>query len=68
MAAMVAVKLPCARCGQETYDDPGWTRVGRRRYCRDCGRIRSLELTVRHLRIVVLGLAALCLVLFWWAV
>lgn len=68
MAAMVAVKLPCGRCGRETYDDPGWTRVGRRRYCGDCGRIRSLELTVRRLLGVVAGLVVLCLVLLWWAV
>ncbi len=67
MSGMVVVKLPCARCGQETHDDPRWTRVGRRRYCGECGRIRSLELTVRRLLGVVAALVALCLVLLWWA-
>ncbi len=53
---MVTVKLPCARCGIETFGEEGFERVGRHRYCPTCGRIRHLEALVRRLWVAVGGL------------
>jgi len=47
---VTSVKLPCARCGTETFGgDDAFARVGRHRYCPTCGRIRHLEAMVRRL-------------------
>lgn len=65
--AMVTAKLPCARCGQETYHDPDWDRVGRRRYCGTCATIRRLEARVSRLAAAVAILVVGCFLLAWWA-